>query len=112
MTPFGIMVLFSLLLNIILVDGSWGQWSPWSQCSRSCDGGTRSRVKLCDDPPPRNGGLSCFGIRFEPEDCNSFPCKGKNSKAMNELPRFLLLVIYYDEETKPFKYRELQVVVQ
>ena len=77
MTPFGIMVLFSLLLNIILVDGSWGEWSPWSQCSRSCDGGTRSRVKLCDSPAPRNGGLACVGIRFEPEDCNSFPCKGK-----------------------------------
>ena len=112
MTPFGVMVLFFLLLNIILVDGSWGQWSPWSQCTRSCDGGTHTRVRLCDSPAPRNGGLDCVGPSVEVEDCNSSPCKGKNSKALNELPGFLPLVIYYDEEAKPSKYRELQVVVQ
>ena len=99
-------------MSSISVDGQWGQWSQWTQCSQNCGGGTRIRSRLCDDPAPRNGGLPCVGPPFEVEDCNSSPCKGKNSKALNELPGFLPLVINYDEETKPSKYRELKLVVQ
>ncbi|KAM5255351.1 SCO-spondin-like [Ctenodactylus gundi] len=38
------------------VDGEWGSWSPWSQCSRLC-GGIMTRQRQCQ--PPRNGGRAC-----------------------------------------------------
>ena len=44
---------------ILPVDGHWNRWSAWNCCSNSCGTGTRSRVRVCDDPPPANGGQSC-----------------------------------------------------
>lgn len=41
------------------VNGTWGPWSQWSICSRTCDIGQRRRVRRCDSPPPTNGGFHC-----------------------------------------------------
>ena len=41
------------------IDGSWGVWSEWSPCSESCGGGTQSKFRLCNSPPPKYGGLNC-----------------------------------------------------
>ena len=41
------------------VNGSWGPWSQWSICSRTCDIGQRRRIRECDSPSPSNGGLHC-----------------------------------------------------
>jgi len=41
------------------VNGSWGPWSQWSSCSRTCNIGQRRRVRQCDSPAPSNGGLHC-----------------------------------------------------
>lgn len=32
------------------VDGQWGAWSPWEECSRTCGGGVSSSVRHCDSP--------------------------------------------------------------
>ncbi|GAB1299762.1 A disintegrin and metalloproteinase with thrombospondin motifs 20 [Apodemus speciosus] len=32
------------------VDGEWGPWGPYSSCSRTCGGGIKSTVRLCDRP--------------------------------------------------------------
>lgn len=43
------------------------KWSEWSECSKSCDGGVKSRVRSC---PAGN----CMGHSKEYSDCNKEPC--------------------------------------
>ncbi|XP_069681082.1 uncharacterized protein gogo [Periplaneta americana] len=51
--------------------GGWGAWSPWTQCTSSCGGGTRSRYRFCDSPPPRYGAKFCEGASLETEPCGT-----------------------------------------
>ncbi|XP_022240084.1 A disintegrin and metalloproteinase with thrombospondin motifs 6-like, partial [Limulus polyphemus] len=53
------------------VDGSWGQWSDWKDCSRSCGGGVEFSERLCNDPRPMNGGDYCIGHRKRFRICNN-----------------------------------------
>ncbi|XP_053387604.1 adhesion G protein-coupled receptor B1-like isoform X2 [Mercenaria mercenaria] len=57
----------------IAVDGSWANWMSWSTCSEICNG-TRTRARLCTNPPPSNGGLSCSGYTTENETCYEQGC--------------------------------------
>lgn len=41
-----------------------GEWSTWSECTRSCGGGTRFRVRMC-------GGDNCAS---EQQSCNTQDC--------------------------------------
>ena len=52
----------------IAADGMWGQWGAWSRCEGRC-GGSQTRVRLCNDPKPRNGGSRCEGEQVEERDC-------------------------------------------
>ncbi|KAM6962600.1 hemicentin-1 [Aplochiton taeniatus] len=58
------------------VDGHWGAWQPWGDCSASCGGGERTRVKLCNSPSPSNGGRPCAGDSTQLSRCNSQACPG------------------------------------
>ncbi|PNE09434.1 hypothetical protein B7P43_G00201, partial [Cryptotermes secundus] len=49
--------------------GGWGAWSPWTHCTSSCGGGTRSRFRLCDSPAPRYGARFCEGPSLQSESC-------------------------------------------
>ena len=61
----------------VAVDGSWGDWSQWSDCSRTCGGvGSQARIRLCDSPSPSNGGADCPGKNAEFLQCNTEPCFG------------------------------------
>ncbi|XP_013383271.1 uncharacterized protein LOC106153735 isoform X14 [Lingula anatina] len=57
------------------VNGNWGQWASWSQCSKTCGTGAHSRTRVCDQPPPSNGGISCPGNSQEDASCNTFSCQ-------------------------------------
>ena len=61
--------LFSITLS---VDGRWMEWSEWSPCSRTCDGGTQERQRSCQ--PPQHGGRPCLGDTTEINTCNRQPC--------------------------------------
>ncbi|XP_059142334.1 uncharacterized protein LOC131929966 [Physella acuta] len=58
------------------VNGQFGHWSPWSECSASCGGGVSSRSRACDNPPPKNGGLPCtHSLARESRTCNEQTCR-------------------------------------
>ncbi|WAR07511.1 HMCN1-like protein [Mya arenaria] len=43
------------------VNGGFSAWTPWIKCSDTCGDGTRSRYRLCNNPPPQYGGTECNG---------------------------------------------------
>uniref|UniRef100_A0A914V978 Uncharacterized protein n=1 Tax=Plectus sambesii TaxID=2011161 RepID=A0A914V978_9BILA len=54
------------------VDGSWTDWSEWSQCSAECH---KFRTRDCADPLPTNGGQHCIGRDLETRNCSGGYCK-------------------------------------
>ncbi|RXN17958.1 SCO-spondin [Labeo rohita] len=56
------------------VDGSWGQWAPWSECSAPCGGGVKIRTRECDNPAPQSGGRECTGSGRQQKACNTQDC--------------------------------------
>ncbi|XP_031169752.1 hemicentin-1 isoform X2 [Sander lucioperca] len=67
------------------VDGNWGSWQPWGECSASCGGGERTRVRLCNSPSPSNGGRPCPGDSSQLSRCNSQACPGGPQKARGSI---------------------------
>ena len=61
-----------ILLRTCAVDGEWLQWQAWAECSVSCGGGTRHRLRTCKQP--LHGGLVCDGTDKETEACNQHLC--------------------------------------
>lgn len=57
------------------VDGVWSDWQQWSECTKSCDGGTQYRQRTCK--VPQFGGADCLGNNSESRLCNLQPCQGK-----------------------------------
>ncbi len=57
---------------IIIVDCLWGDWSKWSVCNVSCDGGIQSRNRNWTDA--MFGGDSCNGLATEYRICNTDEC--------------------------------------
>uniref|UniRef100_A0A3P9M5Z2 Hemicentin 1 n=1 Tax=Oryzias latipes TaxID=8090 RepID=A0A3P9M5Z2_ORYLA len=57
-------------------DGNWGSWQPWGQCSVSCGGGERTRLRLCNNPAPSYGGRQCPGDSSLLTRCNTQACPG------------------------------------
>lgn len=62
---------------IFLVNGGWGEWSEWTPCTQSCDGGTTSRNRTCDSPEPSDDGEECQGAGVEMKVCNDHQCPGE-----------------------------------
>ena len=55
------------------VNGGFSSWSTWSSCDSRAR--TQERDRICNNPPPQHGGLSCEG-RSDQEQA----CSGKNTK--------------------------------
>ncbi|XP_042661906.1 hemicentin-1 isoform X1 [Tyto alba] len=67
------------------VDGNWGQWQTWSQCSASCGGGEQTRIRLCSNPAPLNHGRPCPGDSSQISRCNTQACPGGPSRAKGSI---------------------------
>ncbi|XP_032446563.1 A disintegrin and metalloproteinase with thrombospondin motifs 15 [Xiphophorus hellerii] len=58
----------------VKVDGRWGKWGGFGDCSRSCGGGVQLARRECDNPVPENGGKYCYGLRIKYRSCNLNAC--------------------------------------
>ncbi|TRZ22552.1 hypothetical protein HGM15179_004536 [Zosterops borbonicus] len=67
------------------VDGNWGPWQSWSQCSASCGGGEQTRVRLCSSPAPLNRGRPCPGDSSQISRCNTQACPGGPARAKGSI---------------------------
>ncbi|KAK7484024.1 hypothetical protein BaRGS_00024759, partial [Batillaria attramentaria] len=50
----------------------WGEWSAWSECSRTCDGGATYQERKCVRSYHSRQG--CEGDRYRYDTCNTNPC--------------------------------------
>ena len=58
------------------VNGGLSAWSNWDFCTKQCGGGKSVRTRECNNPKPKNGGLTCRGKKQEEKNCNTQLCKG------------------------------------
>ncbi|KAI4459045.1 adamts a disintegrin and metalloprotease with thrombospondin motifs protease [Holotrichia oblita] len=56
------------------INGGWGDWGTWSDCSRTCGIGLSFQERHCDNPAPEHGGRYCLGERKKAKLCNTDPC--------------------------------------
>lgn len=56
------------------VDGGFTEWTPFSDCDKTCGLGVKKRTRTCTNPPPSHGGKNCEGPVDEVEVCNVKPC--------------------------------------
>ncbi|KAM4537943.1 A disintegrin and metalloproteinase with thrombospondin motifs 1 [Fundulus diaphanus] len=66
------------------VNGGWGMWGPWGDCSRTCGGGVQYSFRSCDNPLPKNGGKFCEGKRIQYRSCNTEVCPDTNGLSFRE----------------------------
>lgn len=59
---------------LMKIDGGWGGWKPFGECSRTCGGGVQSSIRDCNSPSPANGGKYCLGTRIKYRSCNMQDC--------------------------------------
>ena len=62
----------------ILVDGVFGEWTEWSDCTKMCGGGDMYRNRTCIGP--WFGGQPCDGQRNQNSTCNEHDCPGNSAK--------------------------------
>ncbi|XP_046367017.1 A disintegrin and metalloproteinase with thrombospondin motifs 16-like isoform X2 [Haliotis rufescens] len=56
------------------VNGGWSVWTKWTECSRTCGKGVKSRSRECINPLPQYGGKPCHGFTQETIICNAKTC--------------------------------------
>ena len=92
-----IKILFAIL-NYSLVDGGFGSWSGFSECSKLCGNGLQTRTRKCDQPEPAHGGKDCIGIAIETNECKIVDCPSKllilNFNALHAIKFFLFLILF------------------
>ncbi|XP_078492803.1 SCO-spondin [Ciona intestinalis] len=61
-------------LTLCVADSTWTEWTPWSACDRSCDGGIQTSQRRCRD---ENGFFRniCEGPKTKVKSCLLQPCE-------------------------------------
>lgn len=59
------------------IDGNYTEWTEWSDCTATCGGGSKTRIRTCTNPPPQHGGNNCveLGPDAETVKCSRDPCR-------------------------------------
>lgn len=62
-----------------LVNGGWSLWGQFSECSVTCNGGTKFRTRICNNPTPDPEGIACnTSEATEILPCSEQQCPSKN----------------------------------
>ena len=86
------------------MNGNYSEWSEFTECSTTCEGGQRRRSRTCTNPPPRHGGKDCkdLGRDVEYIDCNGdVRCPGEWIFRLIEIC-FITEMIIYAVESEEF----------
>ena len=55
----------------------FGSWNNWTECTKTCGGGSQRRLRECNKPPPTGGGKDCEGPNYEIRNCANDFCQGR-----------------------------------
>ena len=62
----------------------WSSWTQFSDCSKDCDGGIKTRNRVCQSENGQESqNIFCEGSFEGKEECNTHPCK-LNAQIRNE----------------------------
>ncbi|XP_052220183.1 SCO-spondin-like isoform X8 [Dreissena polymorpha] len=61
----------SCTMNPCSVDGSWSDWTSWSNCDVTCGDGHAQRTRTCSNPAPSSGGRPCSGLDLDRTRCST-----------------------------------------
>lgn len=86
-----------------IVDGGFTPFSNFSSCSKTCGGGTQSRLRSCSNPEPQFGGKNCSGNYKETRECNTQPCPSKFDSS-SSIFKWLFLETTGSNQTNDFNW--------
>ncbi|XP_077863800.1 SCO-spondin-like [Saccoglossus kowalevskii] len=55
----------------------WQSWTPWSECSVTCNGGVETRTRDCENTKTGESSIDCTGVDAQTQECNTEPCEGE-----------------------------------
>ena len=58
------------------VDCTWSRWTEWGACSKTCEGGNKTRTRTQNGP--LYGGQECSGSATTSISCNTNSCSGES----------------------------------
>ncbi|XP_065685076.1 uncharacterized protein LOC100197582 isoform X2 [Hydra vulgaris] len=61
-----------IVASSMQIDGEWADWSDWTECSKTCNNGTKSRSRICMTAPMRKH--SCSGQSTQKQVCQLEKC--------------------------------------
>ena len=67
------------IILLFAAAGRWSEWGAWSSCNKKCDGGVKSRTRICID------GTGCSGLSSDEIACNEHDCSGKALKSISNV---------------------------
>ena len=74
-----VVLTFICLICVTVGNCKWGPYTEWSECSKTCDGGSQNRTRVLQQTA-LNGGMDCVGEATQFRDCNMQGCPGINQK--------------------------------
>ena len=87
---------------IKIVDCRWGNYGTWSECTKTCGGGTRFTTRTIEKEA-EHGGLPCGGGEVRTVACNKDNCPGKqliklvnlaiSTLINNKIPKDIIITI-------------------